>query len=90
MDFKKCDCCGCFYTSNDTVCPKCAPKELFELSKLKEFFEDHDTVDSIDTICVQTGINPKNINRYLSYKDFSSYLDKLDSTGSDGNISIGL
>lgn len=81
MYFKKCERCGCFFTSNDCICPNCAPKDKFEMSKLKDFFEDNNQIYSIEYISENTGISSKNLNRYLKSEDFSSYAKNLENIG---------
>ena len=31
MNFNKCERCGCFFVTDQNVCPKCEPKENFEM-----------------------------------------------------------
>ena len=40
MEFNKCNRCGCFFMSNNDVCPSCQPKDIYEMSKLKNYFEN--------------------------------------------------
>ena len=66
MDFKKCARCGCFFLSNDVVCPKCLPKDKCDISKLTNYINDNNiTASTISNLSVNTGITLKNINRYL-------------------------
>lgn len=78
MDFKKCDRCGCFFVSENNICGNCTPKDMFEMSKLKNYFEGETYADSINSISVDTGITVKNLNRYLENKDFSELSSKLN------------
>lgn len=78
MEFKKCGRCGCFYLSDKTVCENCAPKDSFELSKLRNYFDADNYSDSIDHISVDTGISVKNLNRYLGNEEFSNICGKLN------------
>ena len=39
MEFKKCERCGCFFTSTGDTCINCSPKDRLEISKLKNFLE---------------------------------------------------
>lgn len=87
MNFKKCERCGCFFTSNDTSCPNCIPKDNFEMSKLKNYLADNSSVDSIQEICLGTGISVKNINRYFGNKDFT---DTIDTIKKEKNTNINL
>jgi hypothetical protein len=66
MDFKKCLRCGCFFVSNDNVCCNCAPKDKFEISKLKNYFDANGNYNSIEELSVNTGITINNLNRFIS------------------------
>ena len=90
MEFKKCERCGCFFTSDDCVCPKCAPKDKCEISILKDYLTETSSIDSIQSICNTTGISEKNIYRYLESKDFKKLTADLNLNGNIGNISINL
>lgn len=66
MDFKKCVRCGCFFASNNDVCPKCLPKDRCDISKLTNYINDNGiTNTTIANLSANTGITFKNINRYL-------------------------
>lgn len=75
MEFKKCSRCGSFYLSGNTVCENCAPKDTFELSKLRNYFDNENYSSSIDNIAVDTGISVKNLNRYFENEEFSNKLN---------------
>ena len=87
MEFKKCERCGCFFLSNSDVCCNCSPKDSFEISKLKNYFEGENYSSSIDCISVQTGISVKNLNRYLGNEEFSKISSKLN-IGTNVNINL--
>ena len=38
MQLNKCSRCGCFFMTNDSVCPNCKPKDMCDMNKLKSFF----------------------------------------------------
>ena len=73
MEFKKCERCGCFFASNDTICQNCTPKDNFEKAKLKTYLENENCSNSIDSISIDTGISVKNLNRHLGSKEFSTF-----------------
>lgn len=77
MDFKKCERCGCFFLSATNVCENCSPKDTFELSKLRSYFDNETYGNSVNSIAVDTGISVKNLNRYLENKEFSKISSKL-------------
>lgn len=80
MEFKKCERCGCFYTSNDNVCYNCLTKEKSEINKFKNYIEENNInqINSLNDISIQTGISGKNINRFLNYEDFSNVSKQLN------------
>ena len=89
MELNKCKRCGAFFVSNNYVCPNCEPKDNAELFKLKNFLEENDCPNSMESLASNTGISVKNLNRFLEEKDFSSFASKLD-INKNGNISIEL
>ena len=69
MEFKKCSRCGNFYVSNGNVCPKCTPKDNFELSTFNSYIAENGLNNSVDAISGATGISVKNINRFIEYNN---------------------
>ena len=84
MEFKKCNRCGGFFTADGTVCPKCSPKDTFELSTFKNYVEENGLA-SVDAMSVGTGISAKNINRFINLEGLS-YNSKEDgyNVGNNG------
>ncbi len=81
MQLNKCSRCGCFYTSNSSVCPNCAPKDLCDINKLKSFLEDASPDSSIEEISIETGISTKNLHRFFSSEELAnSNFDLLGNT----------
>lgn len=80
MEFKKCDRCGCFFTSNDSVCFNCLTKDRFEMSKFKNFIEENNVsqINSLNDLSIQTGISQKNLNRFLGYEDFNEIAGQIN------------
>lgn len=76
MNFKKCLRCGCFFSSVDDICPNCAPKDNFEMSKLKNFLTNQIEDPSVADISRDTGIDESNINRFMNDKDFIKAVKK--------------
>lgn len=87
MEFKKCERCGCFFLSESTVCENCMPKDTFEMSKLRNYFDGENYSSSINSISIDTGISVKNLNRYLENEEFSEESRKLN-IGTNGNINL--
>ena len=72
MELKRCARCGKFYASNEDVCHECEKKDNAELNKLKGFFEEEYLAGTTKSqISASTGISTRNLNRYLSYEEFS-------------------
>lgn len=80
MEFKKCERCGCFFTSNDNVCYNCLTKDRFEMSKFKSFVEENNlsNINSLNELSTQTGISSKNLNRFLGYEDFNDIANQIN------------
>lgn len=87
MEFKKCNRCGCFFMSENNVCENCAPKDRFEMSKLRSYFDSDNYSNSINSISIDTGISVKNLNRYFENNEFSKLSSKLNI---DTNINVNL
>ena len=90
MEFKKCERCGCFFTTSDDVCQNCMPRDNFELSKLRNYFDENTNCNSIQDISVNTGISVKNLNRYLCENEFSKISSQFNLNNEQGNMSINL
>lgn len=80
MEFKKCERCGCFYTSNDNVCYNCLTKDKYEMSKFKNFINENNLseINSLNELSYQTGISGKNLNRFLKYDDFNDIANQIN------------
>lgn len=81
MQFNRCSRCGCFFMTNDSVCPNCKPKDVCDMNKLKSFLEEVSPEASIEEISCNTGISTKNLHRlfhsdelinFAQFKDFNS------------------
>lgn len=71
MEFKKCERCGCFFTSENMVCFNCIQKDKAEINKLKNYFDINPSIEAnnLNIISIQTGISEKNLNRYIQNND---------------------
>lgn len=78
MELKKCNRCGCFYSSEDDVCQNCIPKDRYEISKLKNYFETENCSNIVGSIAIDTGIHLKNLNRFLNSNEFSDITNHLN------------
>ncbi len=88
MNFNKCSRCGCFFMSDNNVCPNCQPKDQYEMSQLKNFLEENTNEINMDTLSASTGISVKNLNRFLAQEQFADFNEQIQ--GDNGNISIQL
>ena len=80
MNFKTCIRCGCFFSSDDSVCPNCKEKDEIDKSSLKQYLENNEIPDNYESLSYLSGVSVKNINRFLETKDFSSLKDALNNT----------
>ena len=80
MEFKKCDRCGSFFSSNDNVCYNCSTKEKAEFSKFKTYIDEIniDNINSLNDLSVGTGISSKTINRFLNNEDFLDIANQIN------------
>ena len=70
MDFNKCKRCGCFYITNEDICPSCQTKDSNEISKLNNYFvENENTSIGVNELSSITGISIKNLSRYAADKN---------------------
>lgn len=88
MNFNKCCRCGCFFMSDNNVCPNCQPKDQYEMNQLKNFLEENTSQINIDNLSSSTGISVKNLNRFLAQEQFSDFTQQVQ--GNNGNIGIQL
>lgn len=66
MELKRCPRCGNFYNSDLNVCQDCKTNENLDVSKLKGYIDQYGANASSEEMAINTGVNVKNINRYLS------------------------
>ena len=65
MELKRCPRCGNFYNSELNVCQDCKTNENLDVSKVKGYIEQYGVNESTEEMSIITGVNVKNINRYL-------------------------
>ena len=80
MQFNKCERCGCFFTSNDSVCPNCVSKDEIDKMSLKTFLLNNDIPKNAEDLAYKSGISVKNINRFLSTDEFSDLQKTLNQS----------
>lgn len=86
MNFNKCERCGCFFVTEQNVCPKCEPKENFEMKQLKNYLSTHQAT-SVEDISLNTGISEKNLDRLLKQDQFTQL---INTTNLNNNIKMNL
>ena len=84
MNFKTCIRCGCFFSSDDSMCPNCKAKDEIDKNSLKQYLANNDVPDNCESLSYSSGVSVKNINRFLETKEFSSLKDSFN------NININL
>ncbi len=89
MNFNKCSRCGCFFASSDDVCPSCMSKDEIDKNTLKSFLDNTDTPVSLNSLSYESGIDLKNINRYMQSDEFADY-KKLFTNDGFKNVKINL
>jgi len=67
MEFNKCSRCGNFFVSTNDVCPKCQTKDSLEFQTFKTYIEENGITNDLDILATETGISPKNLNRFIGY-----------------------
>jgi len=72
MEFKRCNRCGCFFTSSSDVCSCCATKDEQDLFRLNNFIDNSGFNPSVLNLSIGTGISEKNINRFLKNNALNS------------------
>lgn len=90
MKFNKCSRCGCFFSSSDDTCPSCITKDNVDKNTLKNYLDNNDVPISLDNLAVQSGVNLKNINRYMESKEFANYKKMLANDDDFSNVQISL
>lgn len=71
MKFNKCIRCGCFFSTEDSLCPNCLTKDEVDKVALRNFVSNNDIPSNVETLALSSGIELKNINRYLQTDEFS-------------------
>lgn len=79
MDFNKCARCGCFFSSKDLVCPNCKAKDEVDKNLLRNYLENNDIPENAESLAFYSGINIKNINRFLNTKEFLDLKNTFDN-----------
>ncbi len=78
MNFKTCIRCGCFFSSEDLVCPNCKAKDEIDKNSIKQYLANNDIPENAESLSFYSGVSVKNINRYLQTKEFSNLKNSFD------------
>ena len=93
MNLNKCERCGCFFASKNSVCPNCESKDENDINQLKNFLNDSDSSVTVESLAFSTGVSLKNVNRLLKDTDLYTTLTNLGLDSQDNinnNIKISL
>lgn len=70
MEIKKCSNCGAFITTQTNFCDACLNKMNYDMTLLKNYFDETPSFDSISTVSATTGISPKSIEQYMQMNHY--------------------
>ena len=79
MIFNKCERCGCFFSSDDCVCPNCKHKDEVDAHSLKIYLENNDIPKNAESLAYLSGVSVKNVNRILKIKEFDFIRKKINN-----------
>ena len=79
MNFNKCLRCGCFFSSEDQICPNCQAKDEVDKKSLRNYLANNDVPESAESLAFQSGIDIKNINRFMQTQEFSLLKDSFSN-----------
>ena len=66
MNFNRCMRCGCFFTTNDSVCPNCKTKDQYDMANIRNYLNINDTPSNIEKLAYDSGVSVKNLSRLLN------------------------
>ena len=90
MEVKKCIRCGSFYATNGNTCELCAAKDKADIQILNNYFEENESVSSINALALNTNIAEKNITRLIENNQLSNVNIIKNEKNGMNNISINL
>ena len=90
MELKRCPRCGNFYNSGLNVCQDCKTNENLDVSKLKGYTDQYGMNASTEEMAINTGVNVKNINRYLSDTEKYGLLENKNNMDNFSGSEINL
>lgn len=90
MELKRCPRCGNFYNSDLNICQDCKTNENLDVSKLKGYIDQYGMNASTEEMAINTGVNVKNINRYLSDTEKYGLLENKNNMDNFSGSEINL
>ena len=90
MELKRCPRCGNFYNSDLNVCQDCKINENLDVSKLKGYIDQYGMNAPTEEMAINTGVNVKNINRYLSDTEKYGLLENKNNMDNFSGSEINL
>lgn len=90
MELKRCPRCGNFYNSDLNVCQDCKTNENLDVSKLKGYIDQYGMNASTEEMAINTGVNVKNINRYLNDTEKYGLLENKNNMDNFSGSEINL
>ena len=88
MKFNKCIRCGCFFSSEDSLCPNCLSRDEIDKLTIRKYLKNNDMPQNVEALAFQSGVELKNVNRYLNTREFSDL--KKNFKNSENNINFTL
>ena len=91
MNLNRCERCGSFFASKNSVCPNCQSKDEHEIIHLNVFLSESDSSVTVESLAESTGVSLKNVNRFLQDKNVYTTLTNLglnSETNKIHNISL--
>lgn len=73
MELNRCYRCGCFFATQNEVCPNCRPKDQNDQVNLSNYLQENGLPSSVEELSSFTNISVRNLNRYLAKEEFSQY-----------------
>ena len=88
MKFNKCIRCGCFFSSADSLCPNCLSRDEIDKLAIRNYLKNNDIPQNVESLAFQSGVDLKNVNRYLNTREFSDL--KKNFKNGENNINFTL
>ena len=69
MVFNKCERCGAFFATEDSVCPNCKSKDQVDLASIQRYIDNNGIPNNVDDLAFHSGVSVKNLNRLIDSKE---------------------